>query len=158
MIFSICSLSCPLIFSSGLNRWYFEICIYDAIAIFNILIIVEECDYCPHAKIYLLRQPCIHLLSDLYHCSPNSLRYPYHLLIILLIYLFTRAFSLRLTPLLCKETISVRDGVRMDLARLGRQIPAGFSRECSQARGRRGGVGKTWQWGEKDKGKERCCM
>jgi len=68
--------------------------------------------------------------------SPKSLPYPYCRLIIPLIYLFTQTFSVRLTPILCKETISVRDGVRMDSARLGRQIPAGFSRKCLEKRER----------------------
>lgn len=88
---------------------------------------------CLHAKIYLSRQPCIHLLSDLYHYSLKSLPYPYRLLIIPLIYPSTHAFSLRLTPLLCKETISVRDEIRMDSARLGRQIwqdLVGSARRC----------------------------
>jgi len=68
--------------------------------------------------------------------SPKSLPYPYCRLIIPLIYLSTQTFSVRLTPILCKETISVRDGVRMDSARLGRQIPAGFSRKCLEKRER----------------------
>lgn len=96
---------------------------------------------CLHVKIYLSRQLRIHLLSDLHHYSLKS-PYPYRLLIIPLIYPSTHAFS-RLTPLLCKETISVRDGVRMDSARLGRQIWQDLVGSVRRCEGEEGGNGNV---------------